>query len=70
MDKQVIKELIENFAPSCDNEPIANKEIINTILDNTKVFESTKVLANGSRFTIAHGMSKKELDEIHRKSAG
>ena len=30
----------------------------------------SKYLNVGERFTIAHGMSKKELDEIHMKSAG
>ena len=29
-----------------------------------------KALKSGGRFTIAHGMSKKELDDIHMKSAG
>lgn len=29
-----------------------------------------KYLNVGGRFTIAHGMSKKELDEVHKKSAG
>ena len=29
-----------------------------------------KHLNVGGRFTIAHGMSKKELDEVHKKSAG
>lgn len=36
-----------------------------------KVIENlSKALKNGGRFTVAHGMSKKELDEIHSKSAG
>ena len=36
-----------------------------------KVIESlSKALKSGGRFTIAHGLSKKELDEIHQKSAG
>ena len=30
----------------------------------------SKYLKSGGRFTVAHGMSKKELDEIHKKSAG
>ena len=30
----------------------------------------SKHLSVGGRFTIAHGMSKKELDEVHKKSAG
>ncbi len=30
----------------------------------------SKYLVVGGRFTIAHGMSKKELDEVHKKSAG
>jgi demethylmenaquinone methyltransferase/2-methoxy-6-polyprenyl-1,4-benzoquinol methylase len=36
-----------------------------------KVIENlSKYLKSGGRFTVAHGMSKKELDEIHKKSAG
>ncbi len=36
-----------------------------------KVIENLlKALKNGGRFTIAHGLSKKELDMIHQKSAG
>ena len=30
----------------------------------------SKVLKSGGRISIAHGLSKKELDEIHMKSAG
>ncbi len=30
----------------------------------------SKVLKSGGKISIAHGMSKKELDEIHMKSAG
>ncbi len=36
-----------------------------------KVIENlSSALKSGGRFTIAHGLSKKELDEIHMKSAG
>ena len=153
MEKQVIKEFFNDFAPRWDNEPIADAEIINTILDNSGIVKGVNVLdiacgtgvlfpyylernvnsitavdlspemvkiakskfpqANvicgdaeeisfditfdcimiynafphfpnpqtliknlskylnvGGRFTIAHGMSKKELDEVHKKSAG
>ncbi len=36
-----------------------------------KVIENlSKALKSGGRFTVAHGMSKKELDEVHMKSAG
>lgn len=36
-----------------------------------KVIENlSKALMDGGRFTIAHGLSKTELDEIHMKSAG
>ena len=153
MNKETIREFFNNFAPQWDNEPIADKEIIDTILDNAGVNENinvldvacgtgvlfpfylehkvksitavdlspemvkiakskfpqadvicgdaesiildnqfdvimiynafphfpepvkvienlTKHLRDGGRLCIAHGMSKKELDEIHRKSAG
>lgn len=152
MEKQFIKEFFDNFAHTWDNEPIADKEIIDTILDNSEIvdgvnvldiacgtgvlfpfylernvnitavdlsyemvkiakskfpqvnvicgdaeeisFDKTfdcimiynafphfpnpqalienlsKALKSGGRFTIAHGMSKKELDEVHKKSAG
>ena len=153
MDKQIIKDFFDNFANRWDNEPIADKEIIDTILDNSGIvdgvnvldvacgtgvlfpyylernvnsitavdlstemvkvakskhpqvnaicgdaeeisFDTTfdcimiynafphfpnpqalienlsKALKSGGRFTIAHGMSKTELDEVHRKSAG
>ncbi len=153
MDKEIIKEFFNGFAPRWDNEPIADKEIIDTILDNgviteninvldiacgtgvlfpyylernvksitavdlspemvkiakskfpqadvicgdaenitfphqfdvimiynafphfpepEKVIENlSKALKTNGRISIAHGMSKKELDEIHMKSAG
>lgn len=153
MNKETIREFFNNFAPTWDNEPICDKEILNIILDNAKVFEDidvldvgcgtgvlfpyylqrnvksitavdlspemvkiaktkfpqadvicgdaenitfdrqfdvimiynafphfpnpdelienlSKALKAGGRICIAHGMSKKELDEIHMKSAG
>ena len=153
MNKDTIKEFFNSFAPRWDNEPVADSEIINTILDNAKVCENinvldvacgtgvlfpfylarnvksitavdlspemvkiakakfpqadvicgdaetisfnkqfdvimiynafphfpepqklienlTKHLKDGGRLCIAHGMSKKELDDIHMKSAG
>ena len=153
MNKEIIKDFFDNLAPHWDNEPIADKEIIDTILDNVGIKENvavldvacgtgvlfpyylernvksitaidlssemvkiakskfpqvnvicgdaetitfdrqfdtvmiynafphfpepekvinnlSKALKTGGRFTIAHGMSKKELDEIHMKSAG
>ncbi len=152
MNKDIIKEFFNGFAPRWDNEPIADTEIINTILDNAKICENidvldvgcgtgvmfpfylernvknitaidlspemikiakskfpqadvicgdaeniifdkqfdvvmiynafphfpepqrlvenlSKALKSGGRISIAHGMSKKELDEIHMKSA-
>lgn len=153
MDKQIIKDFFDNFANRWDNEPIADKEIIDTILDNSGIVDGvnvldvacgtgvlfpyylernvnsitavdlstemvkvakskfpqvnvicgdaeeisfdkefdcimiynafphfpnpqtlienlSKYLNVGGRFTIAHGMSKAELDEVHKKSAG
>ncbi len=153
MNKELIKDFFNNFAPRWDNEPIADKEIIDTILGNAGVKENinvldvacgtgvlfpyylqrnvksitavdlspemvkiakskfsqadivcddaesisfdrqfdvimiynafphfpnpsmlienlSKYLKSGGRISIAHGMSKKELDEIHMKSAG
>ncbi len=153
MDKNIIKEFFDNFAPNWDNEPIAEREIIDTILYNAEVKDNitvldvacgtgvlfpfylernvksitavdlspemvkiakskfpqadilcgdaenitfdrqfdvimiynafphfpepekvienlTKYLKSGGRISIAHGMGKKELDEIHKKSAG
>lgn len=153
MNKETIKEFFNKFAPDWDNEPIADIEIINTILDNAEVKENddvldigcgtgvmfpyylernvnsitavdlspemvkiakskfpqaeiicddaeninfdrqfdvvmiynafphfptpeklienlSKALKTNGRISIAHGMSKKELDEIHMKSAG
>ena len=153
MDKETIRDFFNIFASSWDNEPIAEKEILDSILDNggikenidvldvacgtgvlfpyylerkvksitavdlspemvkiakskfpqadvicgdaenvsfSKQFDSvmiynafphfpepekvienlSKTLKPGGKITIAHGMSKKELDEIHMKSAG
>lgn len=153
MNKETIKEFFDNFAPNWDDEPIADKEITDTILDNAEIKENINVLdvacgtgvmfpfylerkvksitavdlspemvkiakakfpqadiicgdaeniafdrqfdvimiynafphfpepvtvienlaqylKDGGRISIAHGMSKKELDEIHMKSAG
>lgn len=153
MNKDSIKEFFDSIAPKWDNEPIADKKILDIILDNggirenidildvacgtgvlfpyylernvksitaidlspemvkiakskfpqanvicgdaeniildkqfdaimiynafphfpepEKVIENlSKALKTGGRFTIAHGLSKKELDEIHQKSAG
>ena len=153
MNKDSIKEFFDSIAPKWDNEPIADKKILDIILDNggirenidildvacgtgvlfpyylernvksitaidlspemvkiakskfpqanvicgdaeniifdkqfdaimiynafphfpepLKVIENlSKALKTGGRFTIAHGLSKKELDEIHQKSAG
>ena len=152
MEKQTIKEFFDRFAHNWDNEPIADLEIINTILDNAKVLDGislldigcgtgvlfpfylergadvtavdlspemvkiakskfpqvnvicsdaenisfdkqfdavmiynafphfpepqkvienlSKALNSGGIISIAHGLSKKELDEIHMKSAG
>ena len=153
MNKEIIKEFFNDFAPRWDNEPIADREIIDAILDNGGVTENidvldiacgtgvlfpyylernvksitavdlspemvkiaknkipqanvicgdaeeisfdtsfdcimiynafphfpnpqtlienlSKCLSVGGKLTIAHGMSKKELDEVHKKSAG
>ena len=152
MNKEIIKDFFNDFAPRWDNEPIADREIIDTILDNSGIvngvnvldiacgtgvlfpfylernvnitavdlspemvkiakskfpqaeiicddaeeisFDKTfdcimiynafphfpnpqalienlsKYLNIGGKLTIAHGMSKKELDEVHKKSAG
>ena len=153
MNKDTIKEFFNDLAPRWDNEPIADKEIIDTILDNTGINENISVLdvacgtgvlfpfylqrnvksitaidlspqmvkiaknkfpqadvicgdaenitfphqfdaimiynafphfpnpkalienlskavKSGGKISIAHGMSKKELDDIHMKSAG
>lgn len=153
MDKEIIREFFNGFAPNWDNEPIAEKEIIDTILNNAEIKESinvldiacgtgvlfpfylernvksitavdlspemvkiakskfpqadvicgdadsisfqkqfdvimiynafphfpdpkvlienlSKALKSGGKISIAHGLSKKELDEIHMKSAG
>ena len=153
MNKETIREFFNDFAPRWDNEPIADREIIDTILDNSGVTESIDILDIGcgtgvlfpyylernvksitavdlspemvkiakskfpqaeiicddaesisfdrqfdvimiynafphfpnpnalienlskaikpnGRISIAHGMSKKELDDIHMKSAG
>ena len=47
MKKQVIKEFFDGFAHSWDNEPVADLEIINTILDNAKILEGINVLDVG-----------------------
>ena len=153
MDKEIIKDFFNDLAPRWDNEPIADKEIIDTILDNGGIKENIQVLdvacgtgvlfpfylqrnvksitavdlspemvkiakskfpqveiicgdaknitfphqfdaimiynafphfpepeklienlskavKSGGKISIAHGMSKKELDDIHMKSAG
>ena len=153
MNKDIIKNFFNDFAPRWDNEPIAEKQILDIILDNAAVKENINVLdvacgtgvlfpfylernvksitavdlspemvkiakskfsqaeiicgdaenvtfdrqfdvvmiynafphfpepqklienlakhlKDGGRLCIAHGMSKKELDEIHKKSAG
>ena len=153
MDKEIIKDFYNDLAPRWDNEPIADKEIIDTILDNGGIKENIQVLdvacgtgvlfpfylqrnvksitaidlspqmvkiaknkfpqadvicgdaenitfphqfdaimiynafphfpepeklienlskavKSGGKISIAHGMSKKELDDIHMKSAG
>ncbi len=153
MDKETIREFFNNFASQWDNEPIADKEILDIILNNAEIKENinvldvacgtgvlfpfyrernvksitavdlspemvkiakskfpqadiicgdaenitfdqqfdvimiynafphfpepvkiienlTKYLKDDGRICIAHGLSKKELDEIHMKSAG
>lgn len=153
MNKEVIKQFFNDFAPRWDDEPICEKNILDIILDNAGIvkgvnvldiacgtgvlfpyylernvssitavdlspemvkiaknkfpqvnvicgdaeeiaFENefdcimiynafphfpnpnalienlSKALKSGGRFTIAHGMSKTELDAIHKKSAG
>ena len=153
MDKETIRDFFNNFAPQWDNEHVAEKEIIDTVLDNggikenvdildvacgtgvlfpyylerkvksitavdlspemvkiakskfpqadvicgdaenftfpyqfdaimiynafphfpepEKVIENlSKHLKSGGKISIAHGLSKKELDEVHLKSAG
>ncbi len=152
MNKEIIKEFFNDFAPRWDNEPIADLKIINRILDNAEVKSGTnildvacgtgvlfphyiernvesitavdlspemvkiakgkfpqadvicgdaenvsfgrqfdvimiynafphfpnpqvlienlsKALKSGGKISVAHGMSKKELDEVHQKSA-
>lgn len=152
MNKNTIKDFFDGFATRWDKEPVADKEVINTILDNAGIVDGagvldigcgtgvlfpyylernaiitavdlspemvkvakskftqvnvicgdaeeitfddkfdcimiynafphfpnpevlienlSKALKSGGRLTIAHGMSKKELDDIHMKSAG
>ncbi len=153
MDKELIREFFNGFAPNWDNEPIAEKEIIDTIIQNAGIKENinvldiacgtgvlfsfylehnvksitavdlspemvkiakskfpqadvicsdaesisfdkqfdvvmiynafphfpepkllienlSKALKSGGKISIAHGLSKKELDEVHKKSAG
>ena len=40
MDKQNIKDFFNNLAPHWDNEPIADKQILDTILDNGGIKEN------------------------------
>ena len=44
MNKDTIKEFFNDLAPRWDNEPIADKEIIDTILDNAGINENISVL--------------------------
>lgn len=44
MDKEIIKDFFNDLAPRWDNEPIADKEIIDTILDNAGINENISVL--------------------------
>ena len=44
MDKEIIKDFFNDLAPRWDNEPIADKEIIDTILDNGGIKENIQVL--------------------------
>lgn len=44
MNKETIKAFFNDLAPRWDNEPIADKEIIDTILNNAGIKESTDVL--------------------------
>ncbi len=153
MNKEIIKDFFNNFAPTWDKEPVCSKEIINIILNNANVTSGvdildigcgtgvmfpyylernvnsitavdlspemvkiakskfpnveifcddaesisfqkqfdvvmiynafphfpnpeqlihnlSKALKSGGTLCIAHGLSKKELDEVHKKSAG
>jgi demethylmenaquinone methyltransferase/2-methoxy-6-polyprenyl-1,4-benzoquinol methylase len=47
INKDNVKEFFDFFAPRWDNEPIAEKEIINTILDNAEITEGINVLDIG-----------------------
>ena len=44
MDKETIRDFFNNFAPQWDNEPIAEKEIIDTVLDNGDIKENVDIL--------------------------
>ena len=44
MDKETIRDFFNNFAPQWDNEPIAEKEIIDTVLDNGGIKENVDIL--------------------------
>ncbi len=44
MNKDTIKEFFNDFAPRWDNEPIAEKQILDIILDNADVKENINVL--------------------------
>ena len=44
MDKENIREFFNNFASTWDNEPIADKEILDIILDNAEIKENVNVL--------------------------
>lgn len=47
MNKETIKQFFNNFATRWDDEPIAEKKIINTILDNAEITEGINVLDIG-----------------------
>ncbi len=47
MDKEIIRDFFDNFAPAWDNEPVCSKEIIDIILDNANVKNDIDVLDIG-----------------------
>ncbi len=47
MDKEIIREFFNSFAPTWDNEPVCSKEIIDIILDNANVKKDIDVLDIG-----------------------
>ncbi len=47
MDKEIIKEFFNSFAPTWDNEPVCSKEIISIILDNANIKKDINVLDIG-----------------------